>query len=72
MKILLVDDNYELLDVLKAMLTRLRGNVEIDEATDGDEAFLEIQLFPRDLRAQVEEMNREFIRAQRQEPHEEP
>lgn len=29
-------------------------------------ANVEIQLFPRDLRAQVEEMNRDFIRAQEQ------
>ena len=40
MRILLVDENYELLDVLKGMLTRLRSDVEIDEATDGDDAFL--------------------------------
>jgi pyrimidine deaminase RibD-like protein len=40
MKILLVNDNYELLDVLKDLLARLRNDVEIDEAMDGDEAFL--------------------------------
>ena len=30
------------------------------------DASIEIQLFPRDLRAQVEEMNREFIRDQKE------
>ena len=31
-----------------------------------NEGGIEIQFFPRDLRAQVEEMNREFIRDQKE------
>lgn len=50
LRILLVEGNLEVLDVLKDLLKTLRKNVDIDTAWDGDEAFtLYCQRGPYDL-----------------------
>ncbi len=49
-RILLVDDSYTVLDMMKNLLKTLRKNVDIDTAWDGDEAFtLYCQRGPYDL-----------------------